>query len=204
MGTRSSPARDRTIVTLVMLASLVPSAPSARATTVLAFAMQDLVGCASSIALVEVVAEDAHVLAGREGGMDEVETTWTVAVLEHVAGAEHIDAIACVRVPGGRAGSLVTIVPGTPRLVVGATYLLFLEPHSHGCSRVLGLAQGAFVVVDATDGSGAVARRDREHGAHVVGSEEVEPVPEELPLDQLLDAIAWRAGAPCRLRTAAP
>ncbi|MCU1272787.1 MAG: hypothetical protein JWO48_218 [Bryobacterales bacterium] len=69
-------------------------------------------------------------------------THWKLQVVESFKGADQ--AAVEVLVPGGSAGHFHQDVPGSPRLVAGNEYLLFLWTAKSGSTYVTGLSQGVF------------------------------------------------------------
>ncbi len=83
-------------------------------------------------------------------------THYQVRVLERFKGSEaaEIDIV----VPGGTADGLRQSFPGSPKLVQGAEYVLFLWTGSSGLTNIIGLSQGVFDVQQDQGGQLIAAR----------------------------------------------
>lgn len=93
-----------------------------------------------------------------------------------------------VTVPGGEVGDRGQAVPGAPRLAVDEDVILFLRaplPARRAVHRVVGLAQGAFLVLDR---NGIRTARQRFDATSFVGPGADSPVP-EMRVNDLLDAV---------------
>lgn len=85
-----------------------------------------------------------------------VYTTYRIQVSETLKGklAQEVQ----VAVPGGRHGSLVQTLSGSPKLEEGQEYLLFLWTSSSGLTQVIGLSQGLFEVKRDAKGEMMITR----------------------------------------------
>ncbi|MDX1980461.1 MAG: hypothetical protein SFV51_09340 [Bryobacteraceae bacterium] len=63
-----------------------------------------------------------------------------------------------VAVPGGRYGNLVQDFSGSPSLVEGQNYLLFLWTSKSGLTQVIGLSQGLYRLKQGLSGEAIVSR----------------------------------------------
>jgi hypothetical protein len=107
-----------------------------------------------------LVQESTAVVQGR---VTDVRAQWTadrrgieslvvVDVAEYLKG--DLGAHLTVRVPGGRVGSFVNIIPGAPRFVAGDRVVLFLTTDGPSIPVITGTSQGVFrVSTDATTGA---------------------------------------------------
>jgi hypothetical protein len=84
-----------------------------------------------------------------------IESLVVVDAADYLKGdlGEHIT----VRVPGGRVGSMVNIIPGAPRFTAGDRVVLFLTTDGPSIPVITGTSQGVFrVSTDARSGAAIV------------------------------------------------
>jgi len=88
-----------------------------------------------------------------ETALGEIYTDWSVNVSRTFWGADQEQRV--VRMPGGvLADGRGTLIPGMPRLAMGEDVVLFLSEESHDGTRMpVGLSQGKYRIVTASDGS---------------------------------------------------
>jgi hypothetical protein len=63
-----------------------------------------------------------------------------------------------VAIPGGTANGLRQTFPGTPQLIEGKEYLLFLWTSKTGLTQIIGLTQGLFDIIQDANGAYTVSR----------------------------------------------
>ena len=109
----------------------------------------------------------------------DVSTVYHVQVLEQWKGAGAANPIAVaaptieVSVPGGVAGGMRQMVPGSPALAPGQEYVLFLWTGRSGVTQVMGLSQGIFRIAGQTGRVWRAATSEQmlDHGGHAVQDE---------------------------------
>ena len=123
----------RCLPTVLFLAGA--AAGVARATTLAHMSLTQLTAAAQAVARVRCISNIARWESG------EIWTLTTFEVMETWKG--DLPARITVRLIGGRAGHLISRVPGVPRFAQGEEVILFLEPKGEEFS-VTSWAQGTF------------------------------------------------------------
>lgn len=123
-----------TLLLLVVVA--VGNTPDACATTLQRMSIEDLVAATPAIARVRCVSSEARWDRGR------IWTFTSLELVESLKGA--VPQRFTVRLPGGKAGSLLAKVDGVPRFAPGEEAVLFLQPTSAGDWGVVSWVQGTF------------------------------------------------------------
>lgn len=123
---------------LAILPCLLLACAAAQATTMLRMDLEQLTAAAGAVARVHCIESESRV----EGG--EIWTFTRFDVLETLKGS--LPPQVTVRLIGGRAGSVVSIVDGVPRFRPGEEAFLFLERTRAGDWSVTSWAQGTFRV----------------------------------------------------------
>lgn len=136
---------------LALLACAVAIGPAA-ATTFRLLSLDELVGHAAVVAVVEVRSLESVARDGR------IETLARLEVSRSLKGSEPGAALDAV-IPGGVVGEWGQHVAGAPGLAAGETRIVFLFRDARGAWRFVGLAQGALLVDrDDTRGEWLVRR----------------------------------------------
>ena len=121
------------------------------ARTVLCLALTLVAGQAATLermSIDDMIAKSTAIVRGRVTGSYSsfrgavIYTRWQVKVLERWKGAEQ--ATVEVALPGGNADGIRQSFSGSPQLVEGKEYLLFLWTSNSGLTQVIGLTQGIF------------------------------------------------------------
>ena len=132
----------------LLLAALACSAARLGATVLLPADLGDLSRDARAIALGRVVAVDGHWADDRRS----IETLVTLDVDAYLKGS--LGSTLQFRVPGGQFGRYRSILVGAPEFAVNQRVVVFLGARGPSVPYVLGLSQGVFRLVEASDGSG--------------------------------------------------
>ena len=127
---------------------LLALAASARATVLVGADLGELARDAVAIARGRVIAVDARWTGDRRS----IETIVTLDVESYLKGA--LGRTVQFRVPGGEMGRFRSVVVGAPSFTVDERVVVFLGARGPSVAYVLGLSQGVFRVVRATDASG--------------------------------------------------
>lgn len=125
----------RRAMTLVAVLLLLATPPG-QATTLARLSLDDLVAASSVVARVQCLGNESRWEAG------EIWTFTSFEVLETMKGV--VPRLVTVRLPGGRAGHLISTVEGVPRFRPGEEAILFLERTRAGDFSVLSWVQGTF------------------------------------------------------------
>ncbi|MBI3208287.1 MAG: hypothetical protein HYZ37_05215 [Candidatus Solibacter usitatus] len=114
-------------------------------------------------------------------------TKYTVAVTTQWKGApsKQLD----VYVPGGKSGALVQRFSGAPSLAEGVEYVLFLWSGRSGMRQVIGLSQGLFQMVPATQGEAMVKHAASRETMVDASGKVVEDTPASMRLREMVDRI---------------
>jgi hypothetical protein len=123
---------------------------SGRATTLEKLSIEDM--SAKSTSIIRGRVQDCSGLS--RGSL--IYTRCDVSVLETWKGT--VSAKMDVVVPGGTARGLTQTFTGSPKLVPGDEYVLFLWTGKSGLTHLIGLSQGVFSVKPSTDGSAKALR----------------------------------------------
>jgi hypothetical protein len=137
----------RALITACALTLTVPLS----ALTVTPLSFSALVQQSTAVVQGHVVDVRAQWTADRRG----IESLVVIEAAGYLKGdlGEHVT----VRVPGGRVGSLVNIIPGAPRFTAGDRVVLFLTTDGPSIPVVTGTSQGVFrVTTDAASGASLV------------------------------------------------
>ncbi|MDH4066264.1 MAG: hypothetical protein OEW19_17820 [Acidobacteriota bacterium] len=111
------------------------------------------------LSFTELVEVSTAVVHGRVSGVvgqwtpdrRGIESLVTVEVIDYFKG--NLGARVTVRVPGGRAGGFVNLIPGAPRLAQGDAVVLFLTATGPSIPVVTGTTQGVYrVTADSRTG----------------------------------------------------
>lgn len=125
--------------------------PSATATTLAWLSLEQLAAGSDAVARVRIVSTESR----WEGG-----SIWTLAaaaVVESMKG--DLPGEIVIRVPGGRAGHLISTVEGTPKFHPGDDAVVFLERTRAGDFSVAGWVEGTFrISPDPRSGSETVTQ----------------------------------------------
>jgi hypothetical protein len=122
----------------LLLATWLMVATNARATTLVEMSLEQMTAAAGAVARVRCIENESRA----EGG--EIWTFTRFEVLEALKGA--LPREITVRLIGGRARGLVSVVDGVPRFRPGEEAFLFLEPVQWDQWSVTGWVQGKFRV----------------------------------------------------------
>ena len=132
----------------LLLLALFCCAARLSATVLLPADLGDLSRDARAIALGRVVAVDGRWADDRRS----IETLVTLDVDAYLKGS--LGSTLQFRVPGGELGRYRSILVGAPEFVINQRLVVFLGARGPGVPYVLGLSQGVFRLVAASDGSG--------------------------------------------------
>lgn len=152
---------------LLAFCALAASYGAARATVVRYMPLEEQVSTARVIALARAVDQRSF----WDSGQNFIWTETTFEVQEGVKGAG--GGTVTLRQLGGRVGEIAQAVAGTPQVVPGRQYIIFLEPRKDGSNRVVGFSQGCYPVATDNKGKARVMPRMSATGeVHYVGSGE--------------------------------
>jgi hypothetical protein len=186
-GAARRPRARRTLAATVAAAAalaVILSAPlAARATLVLHYDLEDLVGEAESIVHGRIIGQHSD----WEG--QAIVTRVTVEVYECLKGTHQPGDHLVVYQHGGVVGDLAMRVIGAPELITGQEVVLFLEARPNQVEPlVLGLSQGLFNVVPNPSGESVVTRSlEGLELVEIDGFGRLRPVA-RLPLQELIGA----------------
>lgn len=104
-----------------------------------------------STAIVRVtVAGSAPVMHGRN-----IYTAYQLTVLETLKNGPALNTVA---VPGGALQGIRQMVAGSPTLITGQEYVIFLWTSRSGLTQIIGLSQGLFSVMQDSSGNAVLVR----------------------------------------------
>ena len=135
---------NRKLVAIVSVIAVVLLTTTANAITVVPLTFEQLVEESTAI----VYARVADVAGRWTADRARIESIVSVDALRYLKGdlGEHVD----IRLPGGEAGGLVSVIPGAPVLRSGDLVILFLISRGPSIPTPVGLTQGVFrVTIDA-------------------------------------------------------
>jgi len=130
-------SRFRAVVTLLVLACVLPILPG-RAATLERLTFDEMTSSATDIIYGQVLGSRVTVKN------DSIYTHYSVQVQERWKGSRQL--VMDVVLPGGEAGGMRQKFAGVPRLDTGAQYVMFLWTGASGTTQLLGLTQGLFAV----------------------------------------------------------
>jgi hypothetical protein len=141
--------RGRMRISFHLLASVALLAP-AGATTLLKMSMNDLIVQSTSIVR-------ARITGSRSAAMGkDIYTYYQLQVSDTLKNGGILPAE--VAVPGGVYGNLRQIGVGSPTLIQGQEYVLFLWTSRSGMTQVIGLSQGLFYLTQDASGATVLKR----------------------------------------------
>jgi hypothetical protein len=117
---------------------------SASAITLVPMTFDELVGASAAVVYGRVASVHGQWTADRRG----IDSIVAVDAIDYLKGdlSERVS----VRIPGGRVGGMVNLIPGAPVLAEGDLIVLFLTTRGPAMPRPTGLTQGVFrVTIDA-------------------------------------------------------
>lgn len=138
----------RPLRSMCLLGFVLTFAAQARATVLVGADLGELARDAVAIARGRVIAVDAKWTGDRR----TIETIVTLDVESYLKGA--LGHTVQFRVPGGEMGRFRSVVVGAPAFAIDERVVVFLGARGPSVAYVLGLSQGVFRVVRATDASG--------------------------------------------------
>jgi len=138
----------KSIHAFLLLPALLCCAARVGATVLLPADLGDLSRDACAIALGRVVAVDARWADDRRS----IDTLVTLDVDAYLKGS--LGSPLRFRVPGGELGRYRSILVGAPEFAINQRVVVFLGARGPSVPYVLGLSQGVFRLVAASDGSG--------------------------------------------------
>ena len=124
---------------LVLIAAL--STASVDALTVVPMTFEQLVSEAAAV----VYGRVAEVRGQWTSDRRSIDSVVTVEALQYLKG--DLGPVVSLRLPGGEAGGVTNVLPGTPTLRDGELVVLFLKARGPALLTTLGLGQGVFRVV---------------------------------------------------------
>lgn len=162
---------------LIICSSLLP------ATTLEKLSVDDMILKSTEIVCGKVTATTS-VMRGTA-----VYTKYRVQVTDTLKGDKRAGNEMDVFVPGGKFGSTVQQLPGSPKLGEGQDYMLFLWTSRSGLTQVIGLSQGLFVVKRNPKGEPVLTRNASDATMLDSSGQVVEDTPVSLRLREMVDRI---------------
>lgn len=160
---------------LFIMVALALSLASAEALTVVPIKFSDLVAQADTIVYGRIALVEGQWASDRQS----IDSLVTVDVLDRFKGRG--GGSATFKVPGGRAGNTINVLPGAPTFHEGDLVVLFLSSRGPSIPTPVGLTEGVLrVALDARSGAPLVAAPlgyGGESGPIVRGSASRAPVP---------------------------
>lgn len=145
------------------------------------------------LSLDDMIRQSTGIVAGRVTGAAPLRrgsvlyTQYRVRVSGQYKGQFGQEVQVCV--PGGRDGALTQTFSGSPKLVEGQEYMLFLWAGRSGLNQVIGLSQGLFDVKRNPAGDSIVSRGAAEAAMVDSSGRLVEDTPVSLRLGEMVDRI---------------